>query len=133
MENQVIHSISKPNISKDYVYILRSSQLNELLLSNNFSIHTDLIYRLPSGTGSILEVFYLLPNNNVPYERLYVRAGALLKNEVQVARALMVDKVLPEFRRWLDDILQLPENSPILSQEIYFDAVYKSGEVRISR
>lgn len=87
MEIKAINSISKPKLPKAYSYVLRSSQLDNLLISNNITIHTDLVYWLPQIIGSILEVHYWLPNNKVLYPRLYVRAGAL-----------------PEFSRWLKDI-----------------------------
>lgn len=118
-----INSISKPKLPKTYSYVLRSKQLNDLLISNNITIHTDLVYWLPQIIGSILEVHYWLPNHNIPYPRLYVRAGALPRSDIQTARIIMSDEVLPKFSNWLRDIQKHDYNS------LYFEAVYKHNMV----
>lgn len=123
MEIKAINSISKPKLPKAYSYVLRSSQLDNLLISNDITIHTDLVYRLSQIIGSILEVHYWLPNNNVPYPRLYVRAGALPKSDIQIARIIMVDEVLPKFSRWLKDISKHDWNT------LYFNAIYKNNKI----
>ena len=132
MENMLIKSISKPKLPKGYAYILQSSQLNKLLSENHFSIHTDLIYWTPQVLGSIFEVHYWLPNENVQYTRLYIRAGALKSNDANMAKEAMINIVLPQFAIWLDKILKLPDNSPILNETPYFNAVFKENKIEIS-
>lgn len=123
MEIKAINSISKPKLPKAYSYVLCSSQLDNLLILNNITIHTDLVYWLPQIIGSILEVHYWLPNNKVLYPRLYVRAGALPKSDIQIARIIMADEVLPKFGRWLKDI------SKHDCDALYFNAMYKNNKI----
>ncbi|MDR0853551.1 MAG: hypothetical protein LBN34_04225 [Clostridiales Family XIII bacterium] len=129
---EAINSISKPKISKDYAYVLQSSKLDELLKNKNFIIHTDLHYQTSQELGNIFEVFFWFPNKNCPYNRLYVRAGALLKNEVKSARFELYNSVFPMFEVWLRNILELPDNSPKLFGKPRFWADYKNGFVKIS-
>lgn len=127
-----ISSINKPKIPKEYAYVLQSSQLNKLLLDSNFSIHTDLLFWLPQIIGSIFEVHYWLPNENNPYCRLHIRAGALKIEYVKAAKEVMNSTILPQFAIWLRDIIKLPNSSPILNKDLYFNAVFKDGKLEIS-
>jgi hypothetical protein len=105
--------------------------LDDLLKNNNFMIHTDLIFWLPKVIGTIFEVYFWFPNENVPYNRLYIRTGALLKDCAQSARIEMNTIVFPKFEIWLKGILQLPNNSTHLSGTPYFNAEYINGTVEI--
>lgn len=40
----MINSISKPKIPKEYIYVLKTSQLEEILIQNKIVIHVDLEY-----------------------------------------------------------------------------------------
>lgn len=123
-----INSISKPKLPKSYSYVLKSSQLDDLFKCTGITIHTDLVYWLPQKIGSILEVYYWLPNNNVPYSRLYVRAGALPKDNIQEARIIMYEEVLPKLGNWLEDIQKLDNHSFYGGKSLpYFNAVYKNN------
>ncbi|MEH7403653.1 hypothetical protein V7148_22115 [Gottfriedia acidiceleris] len=128
----MINSISKPKIPKNYKYILKTSQLEEVLKENKCTIHVDLEYWLPQKIGNILEVHYWLPNSNVPYSRLYIRAGALDNKDVHEAREVMIKTVYPEFIKWLEYYLKLPENAPQLFKKPYFCAVYEENKVKFS-
>lgn len=129
MKMDVLSSISKPKLPKAYSYVLRSSQLNDLLISEGFTIHTDLVYWLPQIIGSIFEVHYWVPNIHVAYPRLYVRAGALPKDDIQKARILMSSEVLPKFSIWLGDIQKQNNYTQYhLKASPYFNADYhKNG------
>lgn len=132
MELNAISSISKPKLPKNYSYVLHSSQLNDLLISGGNTIHTDLVYWLPQVIGSIFEAQYWRPNSNIPYPRLYVRAGALLKGDIQNARRILSGEVFPKFSIWLEDI-QKHEAGLKYSLEslLYFNAVYEDNKIRI--
>lgn len=133
MEMDALNSISKPKLPKAYSYVLRSSQLNDLLISDSSAIHTDLVYWLPQIIGSILEVHYWLPNTRVPYPRLYVRAGALPKGDIQKARILMSNEVLPKFSIWLGDIQKQNNYTQYRSEALpYFNAVYHENGCNIA-
>lgn len=128
-----INSISKPKLPKAYSYVLRSKQLNDLLISNGITIYTDLIYWMPQKIGSIFEVHYWLPNNNVPYTRLYVRAGALPISDIKTAQIKMSDEVLPKFSSWLEEIRKhYAQSSHLFKESPYFEAVYKDNEIKIN-
>lgn len=134
MEMNVLSSISKPKLPKAYSYVLCSSQLNDLLILGNITFHTDLVYWLPKMIGSIFEVHFWLPNIKIPYPRLYVRAGALPKDDLQKARTLMSSEVLPKFSIWLEDIQKLDNYTQYsLKSSPYFNAVYIENECRIER
>lgn len=127
----MIHSISKPKIPKEYSYVLKTSQLEEILIQNKIVIHVDLEYWLPQEIGTILEAYYWQPNSNVPYNRLYVRAGALPNKDVKGAKEAMVATVFPAFIKWLNFYLKLPDNAPQLNKDPYFDAVYKNNKITL--
>lgn len=75
----MITSIMKPKISSDYVFVLKTMQLEEILKNNNIKTDTVLVYWKPKVIGSILEAHYWLPNKSNPFNRLYIRAGVVLK------------------------------------------------------
>lgn len=133
MEMDVLNSISKPKLPKAYSYVLRSSQLNDLLILEGCTIHTDLVYWLPQIIGSIFEVHYFAPNIQIPYPRLYVRAGALPKVDIQKARILLSSEVLPKFSIWLGDIQKQNNFTQYhLKKSPYFNAVYYDNSCKIA-
>ena len=121
----MIKSISKPKIQRGYVYVLKTGQLEKLLADNNIDIHVYLVYWRPQ-TNSIFEVHYWFPNQNVEYERLYIRAGALPKEDVPLAREKLETIVFPKFVEWITDMLAQPDNSTKLDNDLYFNAIYKN-------
>lgn len=132
MEMDAINSISKPKIPNIYSYVLKSSQLNEFLKSNNIKICTSLDYWLPQIIGTIFEVHYWQPNDKIPYPRLYIRAGALRKTDIQAARILMSDEVLPKFYSWYEEIQKEQVHSRyFLASRPYFNAIYADNAVKI--
>lgn len=128
----MINSISKPKIPKGYSYVLKTNQLKEFLDQNNHSIHVDLVYWLPKGNSSILEVHFWQPNENIDYDRLYMRAGALANNRVAPAREKVESELFPALNDWLNIHLNLPKNSPLLNKKPYFDANYIDGNLVIT-
>ena len=130
-ETAFIDSITKPKTPKGYAYILKSSQLNRLLSDNDLSVHIALSYWIPQKTGSVFEVHFWQPNEKVPYPRLYIRAGALRKEDAAAAREALINEVFPQFIKWADNILKLTDNSPKQNEEPYFNAVYEDGRIKI--
>ncbi len=120
----MIDSVSKPKLAKGLSYVLKTSQLAKALLDVGIDCHVDLVYWAPQSGGSILEGHYWLPNENVPYPRVYVRAGAVPSASRAAASEALVDSALPEFVNWLKGILALPDESPALSGLLYFNATY---------
>ncbi len=126
----MISSISKEKISKDYSFGLKTSQLEELLRNGNINTDVTLYYWKPQLIGSIFEVHYWLPNKNIPYNRLYIRAGAILRKDIHFVREGLHTKVLPEFLKWIKSIEQMEESSTHYSQR-YFNADFHDNKISI--
>jgi len=118
----MINSIEKNKIPKNLNFVLKTKQLEEIIINNDINIHIDLIYT--NGIRPIFEVFYLKPNQNISYNRLYIRAGTVLKINVNKAREQMNEKILPEFIIWIKKITKLIDNNYNLPENIYFRAYY---------
>lgn len=127
----VIKSVSKNKIPNNYRYVIKTQQLENIVSDNEINIHIDLVYWLPQIVGTILEVHFWPPNNRILYNRLYVRAGALLKDDVKYAREKVTEVVLPEFIIWTKKILSLPANSPYLEKQLYFNATINNKILKI--
>ena len=128
----MIDSISKSKIPNQYAFILRTGQFEELISSNGINTHIQLDFWLPQMIGSIFEAYYWLPNANREHNLLYIRAGALSKEDTRPAREKMVEVVFPKFIQWVKNIEALPYNSPKLNNDISFKAVYQNGDLMIS-
>lgn len=129
-----IDSIEKPKLPKGLSYVLKTSMLEKALKDNSLNCHLNLRFRTHIAGSLILQAFYWLPNANVPYPRVYVRAGCVSSTERKHASDALKCIVLPEFIQWLKKIIIEPTNSTIfLSQrkQPYFDATYCNGEVAI--
>ena len=128
----MIHSITKSKISNKYAFVLKTGQLENMVVNNDIDIHIDLDYWLPQIIGSVLEAYFWLPKGNTQYNRLYIRAGALAKENVSIAREMMTSTILPEFILKTKEILALPDNSPLLASKRYFEAVFNKNEIFIN-
>ena len=125
----MIKSIEKEKLRDGYCYVLRTKQLEELLLCNGIETHVDLLYYFSQNNWSVFNAHYWLPNKNVPYCRLYVRSYSVQKKDSFKAKSLMQEIVLPEFILWVKCILRLPENSTLFNSGSYFNATYRSGDI----
>jgi len=123
----MISSITKPKISSDYVFVLKTMQLEEILKNNDIKTDTVLVYWKPKVIGSILEAHYWLPNKNNPFNRLYIRAGVVLKKDIQNAREGMLNDILPAFVEWINNIEQLEKSSSINTEQ-YFNGCYQNNK-----
>jgi hypothetical protein len=126
----MIDSVSKPKLPKGLSFVLKTSQLEQAL--SDIDCHVDLVYWIPQGGGSILEGHYWLPNDNVPYSRVYVRAGAIPSALRFAASEALRESALPKFIGWLRGILALSDRSPALPTEPYFDAQYTAEGLTIT-
>jgi hypothetical protein len=120
----MIDSVSRPKLAKGLSYVLKTSQLAKAFSDAGIDCHVDLVYWVPRIGGSILEGHYWLPNENVPYPRVYVRAGVVPSPSRLAALEALLAIALPEFVRWLQGILALPDESPALNGTLYFNAAY---------
>lgn len=110
--------IEKAKLPKGMSYALRSSVLERAICEAGIDIATTLRH----GPNHILfDAFFWPPNPNFPFERLYVRAGAVPASHAHEARLFVESSVIPDLISWLQGILALPSNSPIRRerQEFY--------------
>jgi len=72
--------------------------------------------------------------------RKLVQSGLKVNGQLQLSQGFsriqptfdaVVKIILPAFTEWLSRILALPENSPVLHGEPYFDAAYDNGKIAI--
>jgi hypothetical protein len=128
----MIESVSKPRLSKDLSYALKTSELARALDDANIDIHVDLVYWKPQVLGSMLEAQYWLPNENVSYPRVYVRAGCIPAMQRAVASESLSNTALPRFIDWLRSILSLPPNTPKPAGTLYFNATWLDDRLSIT-
>jgi hypothetical protein len=124
--------VEKPKLPKGLSYALKTSFLQAELDKAQIDCYIHMIYWRPQSGHSILEAQYWLPNQNVPYARVYVRAGVVPSGLRMAASNAMVKIILPSFIEWLSRIIALPANSPVLHSEPFFNAGYDNGRVAIS-
>jgi hypothetical protein len=123
--------VEKPPLSKKRAYVLKTSVLQRALAEAKIDCHVSIRYWTPRTDGSILEAEYWLPNQNVPYPRVNVRAGSLPKEERRAAFRWLEERAVPSFIHWVTKVLALPDNSPILLKGASFTATYRRGAVEI--
>jgi hypothetical protein len=125
--------IEKAKKPKHLSYVLKTSLLERVLRETDVKIDTHLIYWIPESGGSILEAFYWLPNENVSYPRLYMRAGVVPNQEHKKAFELLQNEALPTFAEWLTFLTALPDDSTLLNDELYFNVSYIEGHLKIEK
>ncbi len=127
----MINSISKPKTSRDFPYVLKTSQLAEALLEADINIYVDLNY--VQNKATVFSAYYWLPNQKVPYPRVYISVGVVHKDFYMNACRKMSESVIPLFVDWLQGILCLPENSPLLYSKPYFNATFADNRIAITK
>ena len=125
--------IEKSKKPKHLSYVLKTSLFERVISAEGIKIDTTLIYWVPEIIGSILQAYYWIPNENVDYPRIYVRAGVVENQHRKPAFELLEKKVLPSFIEWLKAIMSLQFNSTLLSEELFFDATYTDQGIKIKR
>lgn len=128
--DSLISSINKEKIANSYEFVLKTSQLEEVLNRAHIKTDVTLVYWKPQIMGSIFEVHFWLPNNHVLYNRLYVRAGALPKKVIPLAREGLQKDILPEFEKWIMVIERLSPTSTSY-KERHFEGFFKDNQTYI--
>ena len=96
-------------LPKGQSYPLRPSKLAAALAGAGIAIDVHLV-RSP---GDLFDAQFWPPNPNIPYERLYVRAGSVPAKVGAAARRQAETTMIPALVKWVAGILALDENSPI--------------------
>ncbi len=125
-------SIEKPKTYKGLSYVLKSSLLKNALEETGLELNVHLVFWTPQELGPILSAEYWLPNNNVPYDRFYIRAGVVKSEDRKVAQTLMEDVIIPDLVRRIQTIKSLPEDSSKLKSGWFFDANFVDGVLKIN-
>ena len=115
-------------------YVLKTSQLEQALKKlepklEETNCQITLSYWMPQKENSIFEAHYWLPNHNVSYPRVYIRAGVVCSESRIKASIALVNEVLPNFLDWLEQIIT---KSSFVYENQYFDASYSLNELIIN-
>lgn len=100
--------IDKDKLPKGLTYPLKSSLFSELLEAAGIRANVHLIF---SMNHESFEASYWLPNENVKYDRFYIRTGPVESEESIKAREYMESNAIPEFIKWASYLFSLPSNS----------------------
>ena len=109
--------IEKRKLPKGYSYALKSTMIENVFKENNITTYTHLIY---CYSEIFFDAHYLIPNQNVDYYRFYIRAGHVESIRRKEAMMFMQNSVIPEFIKWANELISLPENSTKLLEGPYF-------------
>ena len=112
----VMHS-ETGKIPKGHSYPLKPSALEAALLDAGIEIDVHLI----RSFGELFDAYFWPPNRNIPYERLYVRAGSVSSDRASEAMLHAETVMIPELVSWLNNILTLDSNSPIRREQQMFE------------
>ena len=102
-------------LPKGQSYLLKPSALETALAAARIEIDTHLI-RSP---GDLFDANFLPPNQNVGYERLYIRAGSVPFERAATDRLWVDQVVIPGLIAWIGSILALDARSPIRRESQY--------------
>ena len=104
-------------LPKGQSYPLKPSALEAALAHAGIGIDVHLI-RSP---GNLFDAHFWPPNDNVEYERLYVRAGSVPRELAAHAREHAEAVMVPSLVRWIAAILAYDRNSPTRRAQQVFE------------
>ena len=111
-QNQAMKS-ETAKLPKGQSYPLKPTALDAALLEADIKLDAYLI-RSP---GNLFDAHFWPPNYNVPYERLYVRAGSVPSTDAAEARHKIETVTLPALIKWISGILAQDRKSPIRREQ----------------
>lgn len=111
-------TIKKEKIPRGFSYPLKTSELIAAYNSAEINTETILNYSL---NYSNFRVHFWPPNVNINHERLYIVIGAVPTELAYTAREIMKSKIIPDFIKWIKNLLLLPVNSPMRSQSQFWE------------
>ena len=102
-------------LPKGQSYPLKPSILEAAITAARINLDTHLI-RSP---GRSFNAHFWPPNPNVPYERLYIRAGSVPVEHARASRDWIEREALPTLVAWIGDILAQDPRSPVRREKQY--------------
>ncbi|MDO6962449.1 hypothetical protein [Rhizobium alvei] len=101
-------------IPKGYGFILKPTMVRDALVAAGVEIDCHLI----RSHGSLLfDAYFWPPNQNVPHERLYLRAGTVSVEALPRWRHQAEIEAIPRLVRWISAILAQDPKSPVRREE----------------
>jgi hypothetical protein len=104
-------------LPKGHSYPLKPSALEAALASAGVIIDVHLV-RSP---GDLFSAHFWPPNENVPYDRLYVQAGSVSREIAAEARHHAEAVMIPRLVQWVTSILAQDGNSPVRREQQVLD------------
>lgn len=104
-------------LPKGQGYPFKPSTLEAALAEAGVEIDAYLI----RGSGDLFYAEFWPPNPNVPYERLYIRTGAMPIADLAQARTKVEISIIPALVDWITRILKQDRQSPIRREKQYLD------------
>lgn len=98
-------------------YPLKPSALADALAGAGIRIDAHLIRR----PGDLFDAHFWPPNDNVPHERLYVRAGSVSAERAARARHQVEEMMLPRLVEWIGGLLSADARSPMRREQQALD------------
>ncbi len=71
--------------------------------------------------SDLFDAFFWPPNENIAYERFYIRIGTVPSVEAVLMRQRMETQVIPELMSWALNILEKDLKSPVRREEQELD------------
>ena len=124
--------VEKDKLPKGFSYALKTSKLEEAINEANIETDLHLIYCGPPSKMPLFAVEFWLPNQNVEYDRFYIRSGVVESGNRKTVEGIVNSKVIPSFIDWALDIISLPINSTKRVHGARFIAEYIDGDLWIN-
>jgi hypothetical protein len=124
-------TVDKTKLPGHLCYVLKTSVLEKAFSQAGIGIHTHVTYGIPPSGSPIFEARYRQADKTTPNPHLNIRVGVASSQEhIQASRALKT-VALPKLVEWLMMIITEPADSTLFKHELYFNATYRNGEIRI--
>ena len=127
--------VEKPKTWKGLSYPLKTSMLTDALVKNKIDCNIHLIYWTPQQRDknyNLLECHYWLANENVDYDRFYIRAGVVKSENRKLAETLLTNEVIPKLIEFIKTKIEQQTNSTIKEKQNYFRATFIENNISIS-
>lgn len=109
--------VEKAKLPKGMSYPMKTSVLHDAFMAAGIEVDTQIIL---APSKIFFDAYYWLPNDRLPYDRIYIRIGTIPNAEAHAARNYVEGVVIPELIAWLQNVLALPPESTQYHQEHNF-------------
>ena len=127
--------IEKAQTWKGLSYPLKTSMLKDALEKNKVDCNMHLVYCTPQQHDekyNVIECHYWLANQNVDYDRFYIRAGVVKSEKRKLAETLLINEVLPKLIDFIKNKIKLSPNSTTKDKQDSFQAVFVDDKILIN-